>query len=241
MAATELAARLTEVHRLAQARLGAQTVIDMRAVFVLLDPAALDATTARWVNTALRIVAANRTMSARLAANYLRTFKALELGATARPVPFEIADELPVEAVTTSLTVTGPVTVKASVGRGATLQRALELANASSSASAMRHVLNGGRETVTATTAADRQASGWARVTSGRPCAFCAMIASRGAVYGRDSVEFHAHDHCSCGAEPRYRDDAALPPGSERYAELWQQAKDAAGHTAVEFRRLVEG
>jgi len=64
----------------------------------------------------------------------------------------------------------------------------------------------GGRLTVAATTGRDRKAIGWRRVTDGNPCAFCAMLASRGPVYrdaaAADGLKYHAH--CGCGAEPVY-------------------------------------
>jgi hypothetical protein len=43
-------------------------------------------------------------------------------------------------------------------------------------------------------------------VTSGSACEFCSMLARRGAVYGAESVSFHAHDACGCSAEPVFRD-----------------------------------
>jgi hypothetical protein len=65
------------------------------------------------------------------------------------------------------------------------------------------------------------------------------MLASRGPVYSERSVDFHAHDHCSCTAEPIYG-QGHLPPGSERYARLWDQVTGEDGDTFANFRRLVE-
>lgn len=65
-----------------------------------------------------------------------------------------------------------------------------------------RLVLNGGRDTLTASIAADPRARGYQRVTSGNACDFCSMLADRGAVYGSESADFEAHSHCSCSAEP---------------------------------------
>ncbi len=203
--ATAQARRLTEAHRLAQARLGAQTVLAMRSIWPLVDISDLDGSFARWLTASSTIIGGQRRTSARLAANYLQTFKTLELGATARAVPLVLAEDAAVAAVSSSLAVTGPVSVRKALERGVMAARALDVAEARSSAAAMRHVLNGGRETIVHSLAADRQAVGWERVTSGAACNFCASLAGRGAVYSAGTVDFHAHDGCSCSASPVYR------------------------------------
>lgn len=224
MAATGEARQLTEAHRLAQAQLGATVVAAMRAVWPLLDLADIDGTIERWLRASSLIVSGQRAASARLAGTYVQTFKTLELGAAAPAVPLVLA-EAPIEqAVITSLVVTGPSSAKASLRRGAPLAIASQVAEARSAASAMRHVLNGGRDTIVQTVDTDRQARGWARVVSGSGCAFCAMLASRGPVYRGGSVQFDAHDGCLCGAEPVYRDDAEWPRGARRYRALWDEA-----------------
>jgi len=240
VAATVAARRLTEMHRVAQARIAAQSVVQLRRVWPLLDPDDLDESFDRWIAAAAPIVGTNRRASAELAANYVRTFKRLELGARA-VAPVVLAAVAPSAAVTTSLLVTGPVAVKQALARGVSIDRAMRTAEARSAAAAMRHALNGGRDTITATISEDRDALGWARVTSGRPCAFCAMLSSRGPVYkGEDTAGFQPHDNCHCVPEPVYRQDAAWPPGAERFRALWDQAKSADGDTGSVFRRLVE-
>lgn len=240
MASSPSAAQLTEGHRLAQARLAAQTVRLMRSSWPLLDPEDLDGTLGRWLRVTVPIVRRQRRQSALLAGEYLRAFRATEVGLDSRFVPVvDVPEEL--EAVITSLTVTGPVSIKRAVARLVPIERALPTAEAGVAAAAMRHALNGGRAAIVETVKADRRALGWARVVSGEPCWFCAMLASRGAVYGEDTATFQAHDHCSCTAEPVYTADAPWPPGSRRFAELWQQAKTEEGDTVANFRRLVEG
>lgn len=240
MASSEAAARLTEGHRLAQAQIGARTVQNLRAAFPLLDPTNLDATVERWLRVSVPIVRQQQAQSARLAAEYLRAFRAVELGVADAYAARLVVDEA-TEAIATSLTVTGPVTIKEQMKRMATLEHATRLAMARSAASGMRHALNGGRNTIITNVREDSRALGWARATSGNPCHFCAMLASRGPVYGEDTADFQAHDSCGCTAEPVYRRNAAWPPGSERYRDLWNEAKRLDGDTEINFRRLVEG
>lgn len=188
------------------------------------------------------LVEANRRLSATLAANYLSTFRSLELGVQEPPIVPVLADVVPVEEITTSLLVTGPVGVKTRVGAGMSLQRASELSKTDMARAAMREVLNGGRDTIARTVTADKRALGWARATSGKACAFCAMIAARGPVFREDTVHFEAHNGCSCTAEPVYRRDADWPAGSRQYQQLWNESTRGL-HTAEArnaFRRALE-
>lgn len=204
MAASLEGRRLTEAHRLAQARLGADTANRILATFGLLDGTDLDGSFDRWLRVALPIIQARRSTSATLAANYLTTFRTLELGMAAPRVTPTLADAAPVDAVTTSLVVTGPAAIKSAIARGISLPAAIQTAQTTAARAGMRHALNGGRETITATTRADPRARGWARVTSAKACDFCSMLAGRGAVYGEATADFQAHDGCSCSAEPVY-------------------------------------
>jgi hypothetical protein len=63
-----------------------------------------------------------------------------------------------------------------------------------------RMVMMGGRDTITNAVRTDPVADGWERVIEPGACGFCAMLASRGAVYKESTVNFRAHDHCHCVA-----------------------------------------
>lgn len=221
--------RLTEAHRLAQARLGARTVAQLLAVWSLLDPTDLDATTRRWLRVAVPVVQRQASLSMGLAADYTRTLRAVELG-TLAGFPTVSAAAADPAAIAASLTVTGPVKVKQQIATGRLRAAAMELGASTSSASGMRHAMNGGRQQIIDTVTADPKAHGYSRVTSGKPCAFCVMLSSRGAVYGTQaSAAFRAHDSCHCQAKPSYRPDAPLPLSVQRNRELWVQAKAVDG------------
>jgi hypothetical protein len=245
VAATVAGARLSEAHRLAQARLGARSAQALRVIFPLLDPADLDGTFTRWLTGVIPLVRSQHTLSARLAANYLTTFRTLELGPGAEPIIPVLAADISEEAVQTSMLVTGPVSIRSNVSKGMPLVRAMSIAEANVARSGMRHVMNGGRDTILGSVRSDSDALGWARSTSGKACAFCALLASRGPVYGEDTVDFQAHDGCSCGSEPVYRPDADWPPGARRYDQLYQDAKATAQAEGIDvtvaFRRSIEG
>lgn len=239
MAATPAGRLLTERHRLAQARLGARTAADVVATWALLDPERVDATVERWLAAAVPIVRSHRLDSARLAAAYAVAFKVSEVGGSAsRPEPI---DEVVTDRLAVSLTVVGPVAIKRATSAGVPIARASQLAQAGVARAAMRHALDGGRETIVQTVQSDAGALGWARATSARACGFCAMLASRGPVYGADTAGFDAHDGCSCTPEPVYRSDADWPAGARDYRALWNESTDGLSQQdAVNaFRRAL--
>jgi len=242
MASTLEAARLTEAHRLAQTRLGVDVVRQIVASWRLLDPTALDATIDRWLSLVVPLVQGHRTDSARLAANYLNVFRTLELGVDAGTFTPILAEAAPAEALATSLVVTGPVQLKAATARLVPLAAATATAQAASAAAAMRHALDGGRHTIEQTVDADTRAAGWARVTGGKPCAFCAMVAARGPIYREDTVRFRSHDRCHCTAEPVYNRGAAWPPRSTALRRVWDDTTRGlpANEARAAFRAAVE-
>ncbi len=248
MATTQAATRLTEAHRLAQARLGTTTAAQLIQVWPLLDYGDLDGTAARWLTAAKAIITTQHRNSAQLAAQYLRAFRTLELGTVDRAFTPFLSPGLPDEQVTTSLLVTGPIKVKTGVGRGIPLVDIVEKARPGSAAAGLRLALTGGRDTIITTTRRDPQCHGWARVTSGRCCAFCAMLAGRGPVYSEGSSHFDAHDSCNCTAEPVYA-GTGWNAQSRRYETIYRQAAhDATREGPIgpngllnAFRRAYEG
>lgn len=204
MASTAEATRLTQAHRRAQVAIGDQTITSLRNVWPTLDLSNLDGTFDAWLAKAAPIIRAHRAVSARVAGNYYQLFRAFELGQAATPIVPTLVEMVPAEKLATSLRVTGPISLKANIGRGMPLEQAARIADEGSAAAGMRHALDGGRQTLMQTIKADPRAQRWERVTSGNGCDFCQMLADRGAVYKEDTVDFEAHDHCTCSAEPGY-------------------------------------
>lgn len=238
MASTAEGRRLTEAHRIAQARLGRQTVSLMGAAWRIIDPADLDRTVEAWLRTAVPVVRAQRTGSARLAAAYYQRFRALEARTTSQFVP-QPAGRIAAERAAASLTATGPARVRAATARGANIVQAGRAGLAGVAGAAQRLTLDAGRSTISQATSADPRALGWARALSGNACAFCQMLASRGPAYSEEAVAFEAHDRCSCGAEPVYSTDAAWPPGSREARDLWNQATSGEQDPLNAFRRAL--
>jgi hypothetical protein len=109
-----------------------------------------------------------------------------------------------------------------------------------------RLVVDAGRRTLARAVTADDSADGWARVPTGaQTCHFCAMLATRGAVYksrssggsrvsGRFVGEgnFKFHDSCNCTLQPIFRGQRYQPP---REVEQWEQlyAEVTAGESGA--------
>jgi hypothetical protein len=133
--------------------------------------------------------------------------------------------------------------LKDAAKRGATAETAMRNAFVLSSGAAARLVLNGGRQTIYDTGRDDPATTGWYRETSGDPCAFCALLASRGGVYySEDTAGFEAHDHCSCIPVPMYDGDSPLPRGDAAgWARIYQEHAQGGSDPLNRFRRAYEG
>lgn len=137
------------------------------------------------------------------------------------------ASELNIEALRTSLTVTGPVAYKLARRRGLTQPAASKLALVSLQGAAARHTLSGARDTTLAAVAEDPEARGWARVPRANACAFCLMLATREGAYrtkesattSKDGKRYH--DACGCVATAIFSDVWTPPRHVQRASELY--------------------
>lgn len=238
MASTFAGRQLTEQHRQRQLAVRAVVVRQLVALWPLFDPARIDETWEAIAPAVMTLTAQGRSLSAAVASAYYQAFRLVEgvTGETAMPV---LSDDWRVPAAV-SLQVTGPIKAKQLTMMGRRDVAAQTLVSLSGSVS--RIALNAGRETVLGAVREDRRAIGWARVTDGDPCAFCALLAGRGGVYSKDSVDFQAHDHCACGSEPVYRRDAPLPGRGDEFRRLYQESTAGAesGELLNAFRRAYE-
>lgn len=224
MARTAEGAALTEQHRRAQLQLRAQALRAYAAIWPLWTG---DETSfQRLLDAAVPLVRTFHTLSASLAGGYFENFRAAErVGGSAAPV---LAGALAETQIRGTLHVTGADMARRAILAGQSPQAAMQTAFVRTSGTSSRLVLNGGRDTVLLSSAEDGRARGWRRVTSGKACAFCAMLASRGAAYLSESTaEFQAHDHCSCAAEALY-DGSEPPPSTVKWSRLWDESQRAA-------------
>jgi len=137
------------------------------------------------------------------------------------------------DQVVTSLRVRGPVLFKTNVGRTGEPTAARATMARTLPAAASRLVLAGERDTVARTVEDSDVIVGWRRVTDADPCAFCALLASRGAVYSQGTVRFEAHDGDECTAEPLYEHEDEPPEVAELYQEWLDATAGTGGKAAI--------
>lgn len=253
MATTAAGRALTRLQQQQQLAIRAEV---LRAIIKLLpiwdpdDPDSYD----RFVQAVITLVQSRARDSAAIAARYYDLFKEVDLGLTIGKAA-RLAEVPSVQEIMAAINATAKAGYYRALGAGKTPQQAMENALAGLTGAASRLVLNGGRDTIWENVGRDPYVHGWIRVSStGDPCAFCAMLLSRGPVYlsfesaggvSAETVgtgaakEFQWHDHCGCFAEP-YVQGSPWPEQNQRYHDLWQRAKnDKSTNPLNAFRRAL--
>lgn len=121
---------------------------------------------------------------------------------------------------------------------------------------AQKLVTDVGRDTIVTAVGDDREASAYARYARPGACYFCALMATRGAVYhseesagidandrfeGEGEAKFH--DHCHCTLVPVFKGQRYEPPGHiERFDQIYRESTgDYSGKDKLRaFRRALE-
>jgi hypothetical protein len=209
-------------------------IIKLYPMWDLHDPDSYD----RFVD-AVTLLAQNRAVnSAALAARYYEMFKTVDLGLTWGKA-IALAEPPSRAAIQVAIDATAKAGVYRALSAGKSYDQALANGLVQVTGAVSRHVLNAGRDTITQAVQDDRYFHGWIRVSDGDPCAFCAMLLSRGPVYNEDSADFQSHDHCACSAEP-WSDGSKWPEANEKLRDLWN-ATATTEDPLQSFRRAIEG
>lgn len=232
--------QLSRLHRAELAAVAAVVEQQVRQLALTVDVRDVDGWWRRVAEELLTLVAALFAASRATGTRYLRRHGALE-GATVDPVQALWSTQ----RAATSLRVSGPVEFKRHIGGGGDTAGAERAMATTLAGSAQRLALAGERDTVADTIASSDEIVGWRRVTDADPCAWCAMLASRGAVYrtagsaggvvgrgggvrGARALGQSFHDHDQCTVEPLYERESE-PADVVELEELWRQV--TAGHS----------
>lgn len=209
-------------------------------LFSTLDESDLNRTFPGYESKASEVIRDGQQRASRLAVQfYSESREAAHAGGHEPRLPARLASP---EQLRTSMFVTGPVEVKRAMAEGATRAEAMKRGQVATSGSGSRIAANAGRFHIEDLVKADEQATGWQRVIqSQKPCTFCAMLTSRGAVYkGRYVPRTQYHDHCSCVAVPLFQ-GSKKHQQAQFYAALWAEStKGLRGKKAVAaFRKAL--
>jgi hypothetical protein len=141
----------------------------------------------------------------------------------------------PEPQITATLDSMGPWNLLGKIKQGQQVATANENTSVQLAGAAQRLITNGARQAVLTSVEADAKAVAWMRVTSSNPCAFCSMLASRGAVYRNEkNAGFEAHSHCACIAAPLFSHADAEATKDNPLYDQWKLAtKGKSGKDAL--------
>jgi hypothetical protein len=246
--------RLTEAQRADQARRAARLAADIARNFRGVQMGDLNGQR-NFVEASIPLVLRANRDAARSARTYAITMSSLE-GGLADEV--QLADPPDLDAIRTSLRVTGPIALRQKVTRiqvpldqpaGQRLVAAArQEATAAVAGAAVRHAMDGGRDTIReyADAPKGKRIRGYVRVTrmDDKVCYFCAMLASR-ANYLEDSFDVSdqlfegegtakVHDSCRCILRPMY--GSVLPDSVLMYRRAWSAMSGGDKDAVNNFR-----
>jgi hypothetical protein len=243
MATTVAGNELTAQHRVAQLAIRARFLQEFLRLWPLMNTDDLDEAAAAWVGAVVDLVLRFRAASSTEALTYYSALRDAEIG---EPLPVRDAyvnlGAPNLTAIQTSLLVTGPIGIKQRIARGMPVRQARTHAFTAAAGAASRHVLNGGRQLIVEAAERDPVTTYYARVTDGDPCAFCALLASRGAVYASESTAVRTtarskkrgpgkefHDDCGCGVEPGWNVKPEMSELAKKWDKLYEDSTKDAG------------
>lgn len=202
----------------------------------LVDPRRLDATYPTFTKAALALINAGRARGELMADDYYRILRDISnVSSAAVVIGAGVYDDA---ATLTSLYATGYATQARQVANGEDLSIASAAAKIAALRAVQRLVSEPGRQRLVDYSKQDRAFTGWARVSDGNPCHFCAMLVSRGPVYKASTVNFRAHDGCGCGVRLVTKTDPTRgwSPDARAFQTLY---KDTPGGL-TEFRKAYD-
>ena len=225
MASTDAGTELTQAHRQRILALRAATLRELAALWPAWsvdDAGTFDA----FIAGITSVTMASYQAAATVAADYMAAFRTAEVGSAGSPI---LAEPLSRDRLLGWLRTEGLGTTVKALQAGRTMEQARTVGLINLSGASGQMVTQGSYGTVIGSVGQDRAALGWARTTASKPCAFCAMLASRGPVYGaQSSASFQAHKACACGAEPVYDRDTEWPGNARQFQQTYQEATSQA-------------
>jgi hypothetical protein len=224
--------QLAEDYRVEQARLSAEVTRGVLALWLATYEPGSPSVWRALVAGLTALVNRFRNRSSRQAVTYY-----LESRSAAR-APGLFVPRMVLEPPPALIEATAQITGARSYGRSLTARmpetQAIQNSGVQIAGAMSRITLDAGRQTVMDAVEEDREAIGWIRITDADPCAFCAMLASRGPVFSEDTADFQAHAHCACIAAAVWsRDEAWLGHSEDLYQQWKRETAGESGKDAI--------
>lgn len=214
--------------RAVQLAIRARLMKDVLTLWPVLDAKRLDETFPGWLRAMILLVTNYHGQSSQAAAAFYRQARRQALDVTTPGSVVRLAPDPSPEWLTRALGYAAPgMLTREAAQPGTALSTTLGTAS--------RIALDGGRTTVLGTVKHDPRAVGYYRVTDGHPCAFCALLASRGVVYKKDTAGFQAHNDCGCSGAPAFSRSQEIPEISRVAAQVYIER--GSGDALVAFRK----
>lgn len=210
-ATTNATVAMARSHQALQVRQAAAVQVALSAIWdETMDPHDITKSFQAFREKAAPLIGAGRTLAERQATAYYQTLLAYK-GLDPADLAGLAKKDFPKSAIKASLTgATGKHLNKAYFlnAKGLPNTAVLAQAKADMLGSAKRQILNASRDHLVAISRAHKHIKGWARVTDGKPCGFCAMLVGRGPVYSEHTAGFESHDKCGCSVRLVTYDEA---------------------------------
>lgn len=243
--------RLSAAFRADQIDVAQQAARELIEVMGALNLQAVDASAPGWFAAMESVIVRQHRRSTRLGRTLYSDYRVAS-GIDDLP----ITPSIPVldrNALRGALTLAGPYAAKHAMSLGHDVASTYQTVLSYSTGVAVRAALSGGRNAVQETAIRDQVCSGYMRVTSGKPCPFCAMVAqntystvtsasqssgTRTRAFSPQPPRSSYHDHCKCTVVPIFS-AASWPDGyreqAAEYRDIWIESS-AAGGTDQEKR-----
>ncbi|GGW80936.1 VG15 protein [Streptomyces griseoloalbus] len=225
-------------YRAAQIGLTRLLVRDVRGLRRLILPQRLRASVPDWLAAMNAVVEQYSRVSAALAADFYDAQR--EAAGVLDPFTVPLADPPDSEQTEASLRWAAKdlwprEPEEATLAQRQPMDVRLDQAEKKAEQVAQKLVADTGRGTVREAVRQDRQATAWARAAARGACAFCKMLAARGAVYEQDTADFRAHDGCHCGVVPVFKGQRfELSPHAREWERIYREY--AQGHSGDQLR-----
>lgn len=214
----------------AQQRLSVRLARDLARLWRIVRLGAFGSTIPRWVEAVQAAVDEHAAIAGSLAVDYYEGEREL---ARVRGRPFTpTIPAVPPQKVEASLKWATKELWVPQVENPPSIESRLQAAEVKAAGAAQKAVADLGRDVIRDAIFQDRQARGWARVTTADSCAFCALMALRGPVYASESTagrdanrqfegegRYKFHDHCDCTIAPIFNGQEWDPPDHVRQWE----------------------